>query len=94
MRELLRSLPKNERITHFFKQIAHLLIFWQKMRDLLGKPMSEFPALQKLDIYIIQYSCMPTRRNRLGFYVEIQIIFGAVQFTEKGHSDKTVGPSV
>ena len=29
-----------------FEQIAHSLIFRQKMSDSLGKPMSEFPALE------------------------------------------------
>ena len=39
----------NEWIVHFLrKKIAHSLIFWQKTSDLLGKPMGEFPALQKL----------------------------------------------
>ena len=37
----------NEWIAHFLEQIAHLLIFEQKTRDSLGKPMSEFPALLK-----------------------------------------------
>ena len=35
----------NERITLFFEQIAHSLIFGQKTTDLLRKLMSEFPAL-------------------------------------------------
>ena len=35
----------DEWIAHFFGQIAQLLIFGQKMSDLLRKPMSEFPAL-------------------------------------------------
>ena len=35
----------NEWITRFFNRIAHSLIFGQKMSDLLGKPMSKFPAL-------------------------------------------------
>ena len=48
MSELLRSLTKNERIAHFFEQIAHLLIFLQTMSDSLRKPMSEFPALENL----------------------------------------------
>ena len=39
--ESLRSLTKYERC----EQIAHSLIFSQKTSDLLGKPMSEFPAL-------------------------------------------------
>ena len=59
--ELLRLLTKNERceqipqvahqkwanewIARFFERIAHSLIFGQKTSDLLGKPMSEFPAL-------------------------------------------------
>ena len=29
----------------FFERIAHSLIFGQKTSDLLGKSMSEFPAL-------------------------------------------------
>ena len=37
----------NEWIARFFEQIAHLLIFGQKTSYLLGKPMSEFPALKK-----------------------------------------------
>ena len=38
----------------FFKRIAHSLIFGQKTSDLLGKPMSEFPALLfEYSIYII-----------------------------------------
>ena len=60
--ESLRSLTKNEWceriaqvahqkwatewIAHFFQQIAHSLIFGQTTSDSLGKPMSEFPALQ------------------------------------------------
>ena len=32
----------NEWIAHFFKQIAHLLIFWQKTSDSLWNQMSEF----------------------------------------------------
>ena len=35
----------NELIASFFEQIAHSLIFGKKTSDLLGKPMSEFPAL-------------------------------------------------
>ena len=35
----------NEWIASFFLRIAHSLIFGQKPSDLLGKPMSEFPAL-------------------------------------------------
>ena len=35
----------NEWIAHFFERIAHLLIFGQKTSDSLGKPISEFPAL-------------------------------------------------
>ena len=34
----------NEWIAHFFERIAHSLIFGQKTSDLLGKPMSKFPA--------------------------------------------------
>ena len=37
----------NEWIAHFFERIAHSLIFGLKTSDLLGKPMSEFPALVK-----------------------------------------------
>ena len=37
-----------EWIAHFFKRIANSLIFGQKTSDLLGKPMSEFPALPKM----------------------------------------------
>ena len=40
-----------ERIPSFFECIAHLLticsFFWKKTRDLLRKPMSEFPTLAK-----------------------------------------------
>ena len=39
----------NEWIAHFFEQIAHSLIFVQKTSDLLGKQMSEFPALIRVD---------------------------------------------
>ena len=39
MSELLRLLTKNERV-------IESLIFGQKTRDELGKPMSEFPALE------------------------------------------------
>ena len=35
----------NERTARFFERISHLLILLQKTRDLLRKPMSEFPAL-------------------------------------------------
>ena len=43
VRKLLRSLTKNERM-------SESLIFRQKTSDVLGKPMSEFPALIDLDI--------------------------------------------
>ena len=35
----------NEWIVHFFERIAHSLIFGQKMSNLLGNQMSQFPAL-------------------------------------------------
>ena len=37
----------NEWIAHFFERIAHSLFFGLKTSNLLGKPMSEFPALVK-----------------------------------------------
>ena len=48
MCESLRWLKTNERMSEsliFLEQIVHLLIFGQKTSDLLGKPMSEVPAL-------------------------------------------------
>ena len=49
MSDSLRWLTKNERITCFFEQFAHLLIicwfFLQKTSDSLRKPMSELPTL-------------------------------------------------
>ena len=51
MSELLRSVTKNERIARFFEGIAHSLIFFKKSGDSLRKPMSEFPALQKIQIF-------------------------------------------
>ena len=48
----------NEQIAHFFEQIAHWLIFMQKMSDSLIKPMSEFPALQLLYIMNGGLRCM------------------------------------
>ena len=48
----------NEWIAHFLEQIAHLLIFEQKTRDSLGKPMSEFPALLKLCVCMSVWQCL------------------------------------
>ena len=42
----------NEWIAHFFELIAHSLIFGEKTSDLLGKPMSEFPALVNLPPFL------------------------------------------
>ena len=46
MSELLRLLAKNEQIACIFEQIAHLLIFWQKKSDSLGKRKKNQPGLQ------------------------------------------------
>ena len=45
MSKLLRSLTKNEQITRFFEQIAHLLIFLQKTSNSLRKPGQIFLTL-------------------------------------------------
>ena len=42
----------NEWIANFLERIAHSLIFGQKTRDSLGKPMSEFPALWFFELYL------------------------------------------
>ena len=39
----------NERISRFFEQIAHSLIFFSKTSNSLRKPMSEFPTLAESD---------------------------------------------
>ena len=48
----------NEQIACFFEQIAHLLIFLQKMSDSLGKPMSEFPALVEVRVYSLKMTVL------------------------------------
>ena len=45
--QVAHQIGANEQIALFFEWIAHSLIFLQKTSDLLGKPMSEFPALRK-----------------------------------------------
>ena len=54
--EQLRSLIKNEQMSKslVFEQIVYLLIFGQnqKTSDSLGLPMSEFPALARIQRYL------------------------------------------
>ena len=69
--EQLRSLIKNEQMSKslVFEQIVYLLIFGQnqKTSDLLGLPMSEFPALARIQRYL------PTVKCLIGFFNYIRL---------------------
>ena len=45
----------------------------------------------KLDIYTIQYCCIRSSRDRLCFYAEIKIIFGAVYIYSVASAPAMIG---
>ena len=54
MSELLRLLTKSEQIARFLSKLLIRSFFLLKTSNLLGKPMSEFPALNFLN-FVIKY---------------------------------------
>ena len=72
MSKFLIWLTKNERIAYFFEQIAHSLIFGQKMSNSLENQMSEFPAL---DIGVTEYVPVQCTCGFSSFFGFIQTFF-------------------